>query len=111
MDTDMIVMCLQNYPERKFQIFQRMIPIAERQIVLSLKNGLVEQHEQFFVTDDEMVDFLEDDKISLYFKSMQMLEPLHEILAQLSLKLEKFETDESERSFKKCSSSMSISFK
>ena len=33
---------------------------------LALKNGLAEQHEQFFVIDDEMADLLEDDKISLH---------------------------------------------
>ena len=78
---------------------------------LALKNGLIEQQEQFFVVGDEMADLLENDKISLYFKSMQILESLHEILAQLPLKLEKFETGKSERSFKKCFSSMGINFK
>lgn len=42
---------------------------------------------------------------------MQILEPLHEILAQLSLKQEKLETDKSDRNSEKYSSSMSISFK
>ena len=40
---------------------------------LALKNGLAEQHEQFFVIDDEMVNLLEDKKISIYFKNMQIL--------------------------------------
>ena len=42
---------------------------------------------------------------------MQILQPLLEILAQLSLKLEKLETGKYHRSSEKCPSSMSISFK
>ena len=42
---------------------------------------------------------------------MQILEPLHKILTQLSLKLENLATAKSDTSSEKCSRSMSISFK